>query len=62
MPMPQNRDLNVLFAHVAYEFEAPFAARSDFGRMRLPTCVVRMRRSLRFIALIPVRCSNDRMM
>lgn len=25
---PQNKDLNVLFAHVAYEFEAPFRARN----------------------------------
>jgi D-2-hydroxyacid dehydrogenase (NADP+) len=26
--MPSNKDLNVLFAHVAYEFEAPFRARN----------------------------------
>lgn len=28
MPMPSNQDLNILFAHVAYEFEVPFKARN----------------------------------
>ncbi len=28
MTMPANKDLNVLFAHVAYEFDAPFTARN----------------------------------